>query len=293
MFATNATAQQEKSDSKYAEWLPSKGDFQIGFGLNPLTKYVGRMLTAGNDLDDLNGDPILDNFTFSGAAVQPLISVMGSYMLTDRFSVRANIGVDYSCINRRYIVQDDLALFLDPMSKAYVADMARAQRLNLSISGGVEYRIGKRNIQGIFGAGLVYGVNVMERNSYFYGNAITEANQAPTVAGDMPGYTTIAGYEYIPEARVLRQYADKGTHYVGVYGSAGVEWFVAPKVSLGANVNCLFDYAFQPSHMIEAEGWNVQTMKYEKFYKKADLLQDGFFFNTDNIGANLTINFYF
>ncbi len=293
VFATDATAQRKMQDTDYTEWHPNKGDWQLGFGVNPLTRYLGSLNNLGNDLDNFGGDPIRDTRTFSGSAVSPLVSVMGSYMVTDRLGIRFNVGFDYNSTRRRYEVDDQEALFQDPLSMDKVIDKATSQRLNLSVSGGVEYHVGKRSVQGVFGGGLVYGVNVMEKRSFTYGNSITEANQVPLISDDMPSYNTVAGYEYIPQARPLKSYADKGTHYIGVYGSVGVEWFVAPKVALGANVNVILDYAFQPSYMTKYEGWNVQTMKYEEFYKQDELLQDGFTFSTNNIGSNLYISFYF
>lgn len=292
MFATSAVAQDTPQPEK-TQYLPTQGELQIGFGLNPLTRYIGSFLTAGNDLDNLAGDPLIDDQTFSGAAVPALVSIMGSYMVTDNLGIRCNLGVNYNSTRRRYEVPDQLAIAQDPLCKDFVTDIKSTQKLNLSLSAGVEYRFGENRFQGIFGGGLIYGANVLEKVSYTYGNAITEANQVPEVAGAMPGYDVVSSYEYIPQARKLSGYADKGTHYIGAYGSVGVEWFVTPKVSLGANVNVILDYAFQPSYMEVYEGWNVQTMSYEKFYKQGELLQDSFTFTTDNIGSNLYISFFF
>ena len=59
-------------------------------------------------------------------------------------------------------------------------------------------------------------------------------NQNPSIS-DPSLYQSVV--PYLPSARPLSIHSADLIHAVGAYGSIGVEWFVAPKIALGANVN--------------------------------------------------------
>ena len=101
-----------------------------------------------------------------------------------------------------------------------------------------------------------------EQYSYSYGNGITEANQTPSIA-DGTLYEAVAGY--MPNARPLSSQATDLIHGVGLYGSVGIEWFVAPKIALGANVNIALYYMINPSRTTIYEGLNTMSIQKETF----------------------------
>lgn len=271
----------------HSEWLPKKGDFSIGFSLDPLATFVGNMFNGNlsNGLGDLAGEPLLDDLV--GA---PMVSIMGTYMQTDQLAWKLNLGLGYSHKAINNYVLDDAALFLDPFSKAKVVDKESASRIQGSIALGVEYRVGKKfPIQGVFGAGINYAFGEISYK-YNYGNAITELNQAPTIS-DPTLYKAVAGY--MPNARPLATQDKNLIHMFGAYASAGVEWFVAPKVALGANVNFGIYYEVNPARATTYEGWNTASMQVEQFTELVAPASHGFHIGTDNIGANLYVAFYF
>ncbi len=143
-------------------------------------------------------------------------------------------------------------------------------------------------MQGVFGAGVNYSFGSYSKK-YTYGNAITELIQTPDIA--VGSYTNIAGY--MPMARTLSVQNPDLIHMVGVYGSIGVEWFVAPKIALGANVNVGLYYAVNPARATTYEGWNTQSMQVEEFTELIAPADHGFHFGTDNIGSNLYVTFFF
>lgn len=271
----------------HSEWLPKKGDFSIGFSLDPIATFVGNMFNGNlsNGLGDLAGEPLLDDII--GA---PMVSIMGTYMQTDQLAWKLNLGLGYSHKAVNNYVLDDAALFLDPFSKAKVVDKNTYDRIQGSIALGVEYRVGKKfPIQGVFGAGINYAFGEISYK-YNYGNAITELNQAPTIS-DPSLYYAAAGY--MPNARPLVTQDKNLIHMFGAYASAGVEWFVAPKVALGANVNFGIYYEVNPARATTYEGWNTASMQLEQFTELVAPASHGFHIGTDNIGANLYIAFYF
>ena len=278
---------EKKVLNDYSEWLPKQGDFSLAFSLDPIATFVGNMFNGSpsNGLDDLAGEPLLDGIT--GA---PMVSVMGTYMQTDQLAWKVNLGIGYTHKSNNEYVLDDAALFLDPLSRVKVVDTQAYNRIHGSIALGVEYRVGKNlPVQGVFGAGLNYAFGEIS-SKYNYGNAITELNQIPSIS-EPTLYEAVAGY--MPNARPLNTQANNLIHMVGAYASVGMEWFVAPKIALGANVNFGIYYEVNPSRATTYEGWNTATMQVEQFTELIAPASHGFHIGTDNIGANLYMAFYF
>lgn len=287
MFAEKETPEQ-KATKDYSTWLPAAGDFSLGFNLDPLATFAGNLFsgsTSKNTMDKWAGEPIMNDWLPS-----PLVSIIGTYMLTDQLAAKANIGFGFNAYNGYDYAVDDKAIMLDPLSNEKVIDGIHSRQLSGSIALGVEYRVGKtRPVQGVFGAGAAYAFG--ERyDRYTYGNEITELNQKPTVSSGMPAYGST---EWIPNARVVSDRTNNMEHMVGIYTSAGVEWFVAPKIALGANVNLDLLFAINPSQSTVYEGWNTKTCQVEKYTKTVAPASNGFHFGTENIGANLYVSFYF
>ena len=278
---------EKKVLNDYSEWLPKQGDFSVAFSLDPIATFVGNMFNGSpsNGLDDLAGEPLLDGIT--GA---PMVSVMGTYMQTDQLAWKVNLGIGYTHKSNNEYVLDDAALFLDPLSRVKVVDTQAYNRIYGSIALGAEYRVGKNlPVQGVFGAGLNYAFGEIS-SKYNYGNAITELNQIPSIS-EPALYEAVAGY--MPNARPLNTQANNLIHMVGAYASVGMEWFVAPKIALGANVNFGIYYEVNPSRATIYEGWNTATMQVEQFTELVAPASHGFHIGTDNIGANLYMAFYF
>lgn len=278
---------EKKVLNDYSEWLPKQGDFSLAFSLNPIATFVGNMFNGNlsNGLGDLAGEPLLDGIT--GA---PMVSIMGTYMHTDQLAWKVNLGIGYTHKSINEYVLDDAALFLDPLSKVKVVDKQAYNRIYGSIALGAEYRVGKNlPVQGVFGAGLNYAFGEISYK-YNYGNAITELNQIPTIS-EPSLYEAVAGY--MPNARPLASQDNDLIHMIGAYASVGVEWFVAPKIALGANVNFGIYYEVNPSRATTYEGWNTATMQVEQFTELIAPASHGFHLGTDNIGANLYMAFYF
>ena len=297
MFAEKQTP-EERATADYSTWLPQAGEFSIGFNLDPLATFVGNIFnaTVGNGLAPLAGQSLQGNNVFAPIGVPNMISIMGNYMLTDNLGVRANIGLGInSWTNRGYVI-DDAEKFINPYSTLEGLDKRHRLNVGASFSAGIEYRVGKtRPVQGVFGAGLTYGFWGIRRDTYTYYNAITKDNQNPHNAGLYAGAVDpkfATDYSYIDNPRILAQYAQGGTHIFGLYGSVGVEWFVAPKIALGLNVNILLDYQWNPARVSDWEGWNHFTEQVDKITIHDQAKQDGFSFTTDNIGANLYVAFY-
>jgi hypothetical protein len=264
-------------------YLPEKGDMAFGINVKPVLKYVGNVFNSSvdNELDYLGGEPISTKEYRND--IIPDVSVMGKYMLTENWGLRANVGMMFGADKKRSYVADDQHAELNPFDETKLIDVIKTKKNGMSLLLGAEYRKGNNRVQGVFGMGVLFGV-LSEKTTYKYANAVTSLNQNPTSAW----YSDWAKNPYRP----LEEKTDKGVFY-GITGSAGIEWFVAPKVSLGAEVN-LSLYGINKGQLYTiSEGYNVASQKVEE---RTDLTSPGdrnFRFGTENLGGSLYMAFYF
>ncbi len=276
---------EEKQQKQY---LPEEGDWALGIDVVPILKYIGNAFNGtdgSNGLDHVGGTPFTSGH-FGNQGLMPTVSIMGKYMLTDEWAVRANVGLMISSANDKAYSPDDKALLTNPFSEAKVIDGARYDRNGMSMLLGAEYRKGARRIQGVFGAGLLFAFQ-NSKETYSWGNALTEINQSPTSHSFANMPTLPTGY------RALKQNGAGSDFYLGLTGSAGIEWFVAPKIALGAEVNLSLYYIFGTQTYVESEGYNATLGKVET---RTDLYapgSNGIYFGTESLGGSLYMTFYF
>lgn len=277
---------QEKAQKQY---LPEEGDWALGIDVVPVLKYIGNAFNGNtnNEINSLGGTPFTKgNKSFNDRKLMPDVSIMGKYLLTDEWALRANIGLMIRSEYDRVYTADDKAMILNPLSEDKVIDKAHRSRNGMSISVGGEYRKGSKRVQGVFGAGLLFAFQ-NDKTSYSWGNEMTKINQAPSIGFTQEDIYNDNGY------RILKTNGAGSDFYTGITGSAGIEWFVAPKISLGAEVNLSLYYLFGNQTYNESEGYNKSTGKIEKRTDLATPGDRGFYIGTESLGGSLNMTFYF
>ena len=262
-------------DKEQRDFLPKAGDWAISIDAKPLLNFVGNLFnnTSDNDISSFGGgEPTLLN--------GPTASIMCKYMLTDNFALKTNVGVLISNSKIAGYVSDDAASMLDPLADAKVADIRNTRTTGLSLMAGAEYRIGKKKIQGVFGGGLLIGVEE-KLQKYQYGNAVTEINQTPT------SYFTTAAY------RPLKNYSQTPDVFAGLVGTIGVEYFISPKIALGTEVSLCMGYSFKQQTYELSEGYNQSTKNVEERVNLISPSTSSFSMETKNLGGSLYLSFYF
>lgn len=256
------------------QYLPEEGDWAVGVNVIPLLKHIG-----GND-DEIfgGGTPFTkDNEKFG---LIPDVSILAKYMLTDNIGLRANVGFMFGSDKDRYYTTDDKAVMDNPLSENKVIDAYRTNNNGMSLNLGIEYRKGSRRVQGVFGAGILFAVQ-SQKTTYEYGNEMTAVNQTPTtIFPDQNGYRPT-------------EVKSNGNFYTGLTGSIGVEWFVAPKISLGAEVNITAYYEFGSQSYTKSEGYNVSLGAIEERTDITSPGDRGFHIGTESLGGALNMTFYF
>ncbi len=245
MMATSALAIAQDNPSRSAGTvnkkgiaiLPEAGDFTIGVDASPILEYFGGLLSRrGSDAPTFN----INHGT-----------LQGRYFLTDRTAIRANLRMRFSNDENAYTVADDYRRHISPLNTfATTVDYVNYKTNVIDLSLGYEMRRGYGRLQGVWGGEVMLG---MSNNSteYTYGNEMTSLNQTPTT--------------YLGNANNRQLSTKGGTQFrFGVGGFAGVEYFIAPKISLGAELGLQF-FTSTPSRFAEQtfEFYNSGTQTVE------------------------------
>ena len=276
------TAQEEK------DYLPKAGDWAIGIDMQPVYQYIGNMFNGygtdgtANTLNQFGGEDAL--------GIIGDVSIMGKYMLDNTTAIRFNVGMEKDNIHNATYQIDDKALFLNPLSEAKVTDVEHWNSAYYSLAAGIEFRKGKDRIQGYYGADLVLATG-KERYKFDYGNAVTELNQSPHRTNYNGVGLGVANPGYWSNVFITESF-EKDVIF-GIAGKLGVEYFIAPKLSLGGEVSLLISKTISKVEYTKSEGYNPSTAQVETHTELVSPKDRAFHMGTDNMGGKLFMMFYF
>lgn len=202
--------------------LPAAGDFALGIDAVPFLKYLGNMNNNSANI----AAPSFDGFPGR---------IYGKYFLNEKTAVRAKLFFDFGNDRLAHTVIKDGVV---PPSEETVVDYKTVTRNELKLSVGYEMRRGYRRLQGFYGVEAGIGINKSDE-LYKYGNVMTVANATPSTWD----FTTNAATN--PASRTLEKRGGFG-YEVGVGGFVGVEYFFAPKMSIGGELGVSISGANNP-----------------------------------------------
>lgn len=193
--------------------LPEQGDIGLGVNMIPLFYWLGNSFNSNTNNTYAGNDKF---FSIFGNSI-----VIGKYMLTDRSALRLAWGINLGHSDEDKYVRDDAAN--DPT--IMVKDSRSIDWAQASLAVGHEWRRGKGRLQGLWGADVRITYNQSNDYRYYYGNGYSLANLVPTT---YDWGTNINGNR--------RRTTDTGKNVFGagirIFG--GVEYYIAPKVCIGA-----------------------------------------------------------
>ena len=188
---------QDLTSKKGEKYLPEAGDWSIGADASPFLEYAGNFFgkTA------LNPSPSL-NFANGGMMLQ------GKMFKDEKTAYRVGLRIGFGSVT----THNALTNAIDSVS---LAKDISTSTMNIGLSAGLEKRKGAGRLQGFYGAeaGIMFGGGGTVTNTYAM--ALTDARN--------PGVTmrtaeTVTGSTFTFGARAF----------------AGVEYFILPKISIGA-----------------------------------------------------------
>jgi hypothetical protein len=279
---SSSEEQVEFKSKKGINILPEAKEWALGISANPFLVYGGNILNGNT----FNNSP---TFTFVTNPANS-IAIFGKYMVDAKtaYRVRFNATVT-SQVDKAVVAQNEVSP--DPLFPTFTEDWRRTSNQTIVLAAGYEKRRGKGRVQGVYGAELVLGYNGSSQ-VYEYGNKISQDFNAPITnnfGGNILTGTTAAASQ--------RKLDEKfGTSiYAGARGFIGVEYFIGPKISLGAEFGYSIAIRSTGRGLITSERWNPLTSSV--LQTSTDLNNNGYFTflgaSLDNLNGSINILFYF
>ncbi len=251
---------QEVVNKKGQPILPKAGDIAIGIDIIPVFNYAGNLFNdAGTNT--LAAPTFLED-TDAGT------TLLGKYFLDGQTAIRGRFGFEQNTTVDKTFVQD--ATSTDPTVTVLNKDIVSTS--TFIIGAGYEMRRGYNRLQGFYGAELtLMFTNGKHKN--VWGNDLTATNDN-------------AGLD-----RNLKDKAGLGIG-VGLNGFIGVEYFIMPKISLGAEFAWGFAYFTQMKGKQTTERWDAGSSSVkETETETAGNRESGFGALNPSTGLFLTFHF--
>jgi hypothetical protein len=214
--------------------LPEAGDIALGFDAVPVLNFA------------LNAVNIMNN-TGQGAQHPGYVGgfdqvIVGKYFLSDDLAVRARFGVNTLKLSDKIYGDDPLT----PNAVVPVNILLQTSSTSFNdffLAAGLEYRRGHNRLQGYYGGELLIGLGSQKVSN----NYEVEFNRTAVDSGFISNGST----------RVL---SDKSgvSFTLGLRGFAGVEYFILPKMSIGAEFGWGLGMVTQPRGSATTETWGIE-----------------------------------
>lgn len=216
-----AQAQEDEGEfvsKKGINILPEKGDIALGINGIPIIRYFGNIF---------NGTA---NNTASFNFVDGTNAIYFKYFLTETSAIRVKLRIGTGTItDREYVSKDTLPW--DATNK--VEDIRKVSASNYNLDIGYEIRRGHGRVQGFYG-GQFSVFATSGKTTYEYGNAYS----ADVTNPNFTNFGTNVGNK----GRIIEQKQGNGLGF-GLGGFLGVEYFFAPKISVGGEFGWGLAYA--------------------------------------------------
>lgn len=306
LMVAPAMMAQEKTEKKEAN-LPKVGDIAIGITFNPVS--LGSQLTvqpkAGASVGAANGvvaaNVALQKQMFI-LSQDPVAAFRMKYRMAEKWNLRASLGLSGSHIHYTEYVQDDAAVYLNPLSENKVADVVKSDLTSANIAVGAEFISGKK-LKFTMGFSFLYAFagGILNFN---YGNQMSNLNPVPStlpytgwINGATPALNpdNAAGAKQgIAWARPLQTYNSGFHHGIGAQVDMGIEWFFQDRISLGAAVTFTpVMFTFQPQTYTVMEGFSTISGKVEQYNMLVSPGSWACLYGTENLGFQISLNYYF
>ena len=209
LFSSASFFAQDLTSKKGEAILPEAGDWAIQFDAAPFLNYAGNLFSSDT--------------TAPGADFVNSGTIVGKYFkdATTAYRVKLNIGIN--SFTDKALVPDLVALDNDPGSTATVEDSKKSSSSFIAIGGGMEWRRGKGRLQGFYGGELLFMLSTA-KTIYTYGNTYSPAG-TPAVSSQVHG---------VDGTTDAKGSISGSTIGFQLRGFVGCEYFIAPKISIGA-----------------------------------------------------------
>lgn len=277
LFLATATFAQDGLTSKKGEaYLPEAGDWAIGIDANPFLNYAGNLFSGST----------AQNTIGAGATwFAPNMAIYGKMFKDETTAYRGMLRIGFGSTTTTNIF--DTSSTTTPVE---LTDEMKSSYNNIVLGGGIEKRRGNTRIQGVYGAMVMIGFGGSS-TTFDYGHAFSDATGGATWT-DFNTMTTVSGNG--PRTTEMK---NGSTFMLGLQGFIGVEWFFAPKVSLGAEYTWGLAMNSTGEGEVTSERWGLATPSATDnsliTTTNKTGKQSSFGLDTGISGANISLNFHF
>jgi hypothetical protein len=223
---TSSLFAQDLTSKKGENYLPEAKEWALGIDAVPFLNYFGNFIGG----DGLNVAP---NWNYATANN----TIIGKYFVEEKMAYRGALRIGFGSMTDTRIVSDraaDNTFIVYPTIHPTKENSMKSSFSNFGLAGGLEWRKGTTRLQGFYGGelGFMVGGN---KDTYSYGNNLTANAPEPglvAVDGEDDFGANLVDDSYGNDGRLLEQ--KTSMFGLGLRAFIGVEYFVLPKLSLGA-----------------------------------------------------------
>ncbi|HNV96324.1 MAG TPA: hypothetical protein PKG63_07615 [Bacteroidales bacterium] len=274
LFVALVSNAQELKNKQGVPILPAAGDYAIGIDATPIFNFFGNFVKINSGAPF--ADPSSMNFVNGNNAIY------AKYFVDPTTAYRATVRIGLtSTSDKEYVMQDGQS---DPL--VTVEDKAKYGNTNIILGAGMEKRRGAGRLQGFYGAeAQLMFAGTSEK--YTYGNAFSSSNTTPTMTNFDPTNPNVLG----ASSRITKAKSGS-TIGIGARAFVGVEYFFAPKVSVGGEFGWGLAIATQGDGKVTTESWDGANSSVKTTETKTG--GGGYMgFDTDNFGGCIYMLFHF
>jgi hypothetical protein len=257
-----AVSAQDLTNKKGESILPQQGDWALGINADPFLAYLGNMFNGNTG----NAAPSLQYVNTPWA-------VTGKKFITDKQAYRAKLRIGIGSVKQAGLVKKDLVNTSTNDTTKMEEDLRKISSYSIGLGFGKEWRRGKTRLQGFYGwEGMLWLMG--GKTKYDYGNAFSADNPTPT-SYDFTNNTYGAKSVRITEQK------NGNTFGVGVRGFIGAEYFLFPKISVGAEYGWGLGISSTSEGSRISETWDSGTSQKKSIEERISGRSSSWGFDTD------------
>jgi hypothetical protein len=307
LFGTTVLFAQDLTSKKGEPILPEAEDWAISMNADPVLEFIGNAFNGNTKNNAANTTWLSASHT-----------IIAKRFINEKTAYRMMLRIGYVNQTFKNMVANDAeygTVFNFPEMQGQVEDKYNHSNMNLCIGAGKEWRKGKTRLQGYYGADILIWMG-SQKDKFTYGNQMSAVDNASPGGGSTTTTPTTTVWNTNPDsssfgtpdsvgARTYRKTLDKSgmTFGIGVRGFIGVEYFIFPKIAIGAEYGLGLGYQMtgkgrsevqtQGGTPLQVSNVDYQVAGSSKFGFDTDINQ-GKIFGFNNSGtASLKLTFHF
>ena len=236
---------QDLTSRKGEPILPEAGDWAISMSADPIFTYLGNAFNGSQN----HAGP---NTNFLGSQ-----TIIGKKFISEKSAYRLIVRLGFTSKTNKNLVINDAetgSTINFPDQQGKVQDKQSIRNTNIALGIGKEMRRGKTRLQGYCGADAMIWMSSASIK-YKYGNRMSESDVSSTIGDAKTTKPTTTVFDMEKDSMYVQALSKRTlktsegvTFGLGVRAFIGAEYFILPKISIGA------EYGWGIGFQVQANG---------------------------------------